>query len=120
MSQGTKEPELLVDLAAKASALAKQLLGAPDDVAEAFGADLAQVMASDWGGQSIYFPLGTCYKVARLHQEVWDAFKGDNINELASKFHISRVWVYKIVGRMREAELARRQAQLFTGPDPTT
>lgn len=117
MSGLKAEPEVLVDLAAKAAALAKQLFEVPDDVAEAFGAELAQAMATEWGGQSIYFPTGLIYKVASLHQAVWDAFTGTNHNELAKQFRVSRVWIYKIVQRMRAADQARRQADMFKPPE---
>lgn len=117
MSGLHKEPEVLVDLDAKAAALAKQLFGATDDVAEAFGAELAQMMAAEWGGQSIYFATGLFYKVAKLHQEVWDSFNGSNHNELAKQFKVSRAWIYKIVARMRAADLANRQPDMFQAPD---
>lgn len=117
MSGLHKEPEVLVDLAGKAAALAKQLVGVPDDVAEAFGAELAQMMADEWGGQSIYFATGLFYKVARLHLEVWDAFTGNNHNELAKQFRVSRVWIYKIIQRMRAADQAKRQPDMFPPPE---
>lgn len=117
MSGLHKEPEVLVDLDAKAAALAKQLFGVPDNVAEAFGAELASMMAAEWGGQSIYFATGLFYKVAKLHQEVWEAFNGTNHNELAKQFGVSRAWIYKIVQRMRAADLAARQPDLFTPPE---
>lgn len=109
---------MLVDLDAKATALAKQLFDVSDDVAEAFGAELAQMMAAEWGGQSIYFATGLFYKVAKLHQEVWDAFNGTNHNDLAKQFQVSRVWIYKIVQRMRAADQAKRQPDMFQEPDP--
>ena len=117
MSGLHKEPEVLVDLDAKAAALAKQLFDVPDDVAEAFGAELAQMMAAEWGGQSIYFATGLFYKVARLHQEVWEAFDGTNHNDLAKRFRVSRAWIYKIVQRQRAADLATRQPDMFQAPD---
>lgn len=117
MSGLHKEPEVLVDLDAKAAALAKQLFGAPDDVADAFGAELSQMMAAEWGGQSIYFATGLFYKVAKLHQEVWDAFNGTNHNDLAKQFKVSRAWIYRIVARMRAADLAARQSDLFKPPE---
>lgn len=116
---GGKEPELLVDLAAKAAALAKQLFDAPDDVAEAFGAELAQQMAGDWGGQSMYFPSGLTYKTTKLHQDIWEAFNGHNHNDLVKRFHVSRVWIYQVVKRMRAIDQANRQRPLFdSGSSP--
>ena len=114
MSGLHKEPEVLVDLDAKASALAKQLFNVPDEVAEAFGAELAQAMAAEWGGQSIYFATGLFYRVAQFHQEVWAAFDGSNHNQLAKRFKVSQVWIYKIVARMRSADQASRQPDLFS------
>lgn len=120
MSGLHKEPEVLVDLDGKAAALAKQLFEVPDDIAEAFGAELAHMMAAEWGGQSIYFATGLFYKVAKLHQEVWEAFDGTNHNDLAKRFGVSRAWIYKIVARMRAADLATRQPDMFPAPDART
>lgn len=117
MSGLHKEPEVLVDLSAKAAALAKQLFDVSDDVAEAFGSELAQMMAVEWGGQSIYFATGLFYQVAKMHQEIYDAFNGHNHNELVKRFGVSRVWIYKVVERMRSADIAKRQADLFRPPD---
>jgi len=109
------EPELLSDLAAKSAALAKKLLDAPDDQADAFGSELAQLMAAEWGGQGFNFPKGTCYRVSKLHQDVYEAFNGHNHNELAKRFNLSRVWIYRIIERMRTADIASRQHSMF-GP----
>lgn len=110
-------PELLVDLAAKGAALAKQLLDAPDDVADAFGSELAQQMADDWGGNPLYFPKGLAYKVSKLHLDVWTAYDGRNVDKLVRQFKLSRVWIYKILKRMRAADMATRQKPLFPPPD---
>lgn len=116
MSGLHKEPEVLVDLDAKASALATKLLDVTDEVAAAFGAELAQAMAAEWGGQSIYVPTGLFYHVAQLHQDVWAAFDGTNHQQLAKRFKVSVVWIYKIIARMRAADSATRQTDLFSTP----
>lgn len=110
-------PELLDDLAAKAGSLAKQLFGCSDALAMAFGSELAQQTATDLGGQPFYWPKGIAYKVSRLHLDVWDAFTGYNHRELAKRFDISLVWVYAIIRRMRAADVAARQGQIFPPPD---
>lgn len=120
MSGLHKEPEVLVDIAAKAAALAKQLLGTPDDIAEAFGSELAQMMADEWGGQAPYIASGLFYKVSKRHREIYEAFTGSNHPQLAKQFGMSRVWIYKIVARMRAADLATRQPDLFKPPDDPT
>lgn len=112
MRESNGAPELLEDVAGKAAALATSLLAAGHDVAKAFGAELAQLLANDWGGQQIYFPKGTFLQAEKLHRDVWDAYNGNNINELVKRFGISRVWVYKIVARQRAAEIASRQGKL--------
>lgn len=110
---------MLVDLAAKSAALAKQLFGVTDELADAFGSEIAQLMAAEWGGQSPYIPQGIAYKVSKLHQDVWNAFNGSNHNELVRRFGISRVWVYRIVKRMRLADQVKRQGDMFQS-DQTT
>lgn len=112
-------PELLDDLAAKAAALAKQLFGCSDELADAFGSELAQQTAADLGGQPFYWPKGLKYRVSKFHLQVWEAFDGRNQRALSKQFGVSLVWIYAIIRRMRAADVADRQKDMFPAPaDP--
>jgi len=114
-----KEPELLTDLAAHVSATVRDLMEVSPEIADMVGSEVAGLMAQNWGGQVIYVPAGIFYRVSKLHQEIYERFNGRNHNELAKEFHVSRQWIYRVVKRMRAADLAKRQGNLFEPPCPT-
>ena len=104
--------ELLADLADTiADRLAKS--GHAEDAAQALGEEIALDMAERWGGQQIYFTKGRFSLVSRRHQEMYAAFHGNNINEVAARFGVGVPALYKIFKRVRKAELARIQGSLF-------
>ena len=57
----SKGPELLVDLAEQCALALNESAGLDKDRAEQVGREIAERMASHWGGQNIYFPMGLSY-----------------------------------------------------------
>ena len=55
----SKGPELLVDLAEQCSVALRETAGLDKDKAEQVGREIADRMASHWGGQNIYFPMAS-------------------------------------------------------------
>lgn len=109
----SKGPELLVDLAQHVAASVVELAGLGSDRAEQVGREVAERMASHWGGQNIYFPMGLSYKLSQRDRQIFDEFTGSNHSELARKYGVSLQWIYKIIKTVRQEEVARRQAALF-------
>lgn len=105
-------PELLADLAGHVARIAAQA-GLEDAIAESVGNEVAQAVATAWGGQTIYMPSGWLVRVSQVHDQIWARFNGHNHNELAREFRVSRQWIYTVVRRMRAADLAARQGALF-------
>ena len=110
----SKGPELLVDLAEQCSVALRETAGMDKDKAEQVGREIADRMASHWGGQNIYFPMGLSYKLSQRDRQIYDDFTGSNHSELARKYGVSLQWIYKIVKTVRQEEMARRQGALFT------
>ena len=109
----SKGPELLVDLAEQCSVALRETAGLDKDKAEQVGREIADRMASHWGGQNIYFPMGLSYKMSQRDRQIYDDFTGANHSELARKYGVSLQWIYKIVKTVRQEELARRQGDMF-------
>ncbi len=109
----SKRPELLVDLAEQCSVALRETAGLDKDKAEQVGREIADRMASHWGGQNIYFPMGLSYKLSQRDRQIYDDFTGANHSELARKYGVSLQWIYKIVKTVRQEELARRQGDMF-------
>ena len=108
-------PELLTDLASHASAIAAEMLGLPSDTAEHLGIEVARKMADHWGGQHIYIPKGVSMIASERDIRIYDEFNGRNHAELSRKYHLSTIWIYKIIRTIRAQEIARRQGDLLAG-----
>jgi len=99
-----KAPEFLFDLAEH---LADKL------ERQGMAWDVAEYMATHWGGISVYFPKGTHMHQDRRVRRIWQEFNGKNHEELARKYNYSTQWIYKVVKRMREEEARLNQHSLF-------
>lgn len=105
-------PELLEGLAARAAELLRAE-GIAEEQARAIAFKLAESVRAHWGGQLIYVPVGTGYEISERDREIWEAFKGDNHEQLARQFDVTVVHVYRIVKKMAQAARARDQRDLF-------
>ena len=102
--------ELLDDVAAKVANMARCAHPPMEaEAARAFGRRVADMLAEDWGGSSVYIPKNLASRFRRRDAELFRAFTGHNIEELARKYGLTRQRVYAIL----KAERARRaHAQL--------
>ncbi len=108
-----KTPDLLVGLAQIAADVAKENLGIDEDLADEFGYYLAQEMAQQWRGANAYIPLNIEFKNSQRDYEIFKKFNGSNHNDLAREFGISKVWVYKIIKKVRKEKQDKQQPCLF-------
>jgi len=109
-----KSPELLFDLAEHLTDLMTRKGGLPSEKSSALAWDAAQHMAAHWGGQNLYFPIGTSIIQSNRARHIWHEFNGHNHAELARKHNISVQWVYTIIKKMQAEEQALRQQSLFS------
>ena len=108
-----RELELLEELAKHTSRLLQEILGVESEASKHVGQEVANYMATTWGGQSVYIPKGVSISISKRHLEIYAEFNGHNHAELAQKYAFSMPWIYRIVQLMRAEELARRQGRLF-------
>ena len=73
-------------------------------LAELLGPDLAQRLAAEFGGQTIYFPARPA--AGQRDAEILAEFDGSNHEALARKYHISLQWVYRLVAQSGRAAVA--------------
>ena len=109
----SKGPELLVDLAEHCACALRETAGMDKDKADQVGREIAERMASHWGGQNIYFPMGLSYKLSQRDRQIFEDFTGANHSDLARKYGVSLQWIYKVVKTVRQEEIARRQGDMF-------
>jgi Mor family transcriptional regulator len=65
------------------------------------------------GGQLVYIPRHLPGELDRRDLAIAEQFRGDNHAELARENGLSVQWVYRILKRVRAAEIERRQRRLF-------
>ena len=80
--------ELLDDVAAKVARMAR--CGLPpmeEEAARDFGRRVADMLAEDWGGSSVYIPKNLASRFRRRDALLYREFTGHNVQELAQKYY---------------------------------
>ena len=80
--------------------------------------DLADRLADHWGGQNITFPKEYRRKLSRVELEIFDAFKGDNLSDVAQRYDISERGLRKMIARVTKRIRSGNQGGLFDTPNP--
>lgn len=108
--------ELLTDLQAVAAASLAEHVS--DAAAELIASSLVDRVADHWGGQLINFPKDYHWKLSKRDLEVYDAYNGHNLGELAQRYSISERGLRKLLARVRERIAATSRSanhDLFNG-----
>jgi Mor family transcriptional regulator len=74
---------------------------------------VADFLCDHWGGQGIYIPVDSAYKMRERDQQIYARLRLGNAHDLAREFGISYVRAYQIHKRLLAANRARLQPQLF-------
>ena len=96
----TRRNQLLADVMAVAAARLAEHVS--PNAAELIASDLADHLADFWGGQLINFPKDFRWKLGQRDMEIYDAYNGHNLGELARKYDISERGLRKLINRVRE------------------
>ena len=110
----SKGPELLVDLVDKTASVLVEKAGLDPDIAQLCAEAVAHRMRQSWGGQQVYFPKGQAVDISERDLQLFQEFDGKNQRDLARKYGMSLQWVYQRIKAVQAAEVARRQANLFS------
>ncbi len=68
---------------------------------------LTVCMARQFGGMQFYMPKIAHLEAHMRDMEIYEAFTGNNIRELARKYDLSEVSIYNIIKRQRAIHLAK-------------
>ena len=112
----TRRNQLLADVMAVAAARLSEHVSS--SAAEMIAGDLADHVADYWGGQLINFPKDFRWKLGQREMEIYDAYNGHNLGELARKYDISERGLRKMISRVRERIAAATKSanqDLFAG-----
>lgn len=103
---------LLLDLRDQAKKLFGEANIDPEKSAQ-IANELMYIIAKHWGGQSLYVVKADGFLADERDLKIYNEFDGHNHSELATKYDLSAVYIYRIVKRMLELEKSRRQPDLF-------
>jgi len=105
-------PETLIHLADLVGRRLAEDADLPPDTCELLGYSIARAFCDNFGGTQVYIPKADSLAQNERCTALWRDFDGRNVEQLARKYRISTVHVYRIVKRCRDAENARRQIEL--------
>ncbi|ENV08311.1 hypothetical protein F966_02985 [Acinetobacter higginsii] len=103
---------LLLDLRDQAKKLFGEANIDPEKSAQ-IANELMYIIAKHWGGQSLYVVKADGFLADERDLKIYNEFDGHNHSELATKYDLSAVYIYRIVKRMFELEKSRKQFDLF-------
>lgn len=106
-----RAPEFLGDLMDHVAEVLAEA-GIDADKAALFGLATALRLRQRWAKQVIYFAEGRGIDLRARNRRIWEEFNGHNHDELAVKFGVSRVWIYRIIALMQAELRAERQGRL--------
>ncbi len=87
-------------------------LGIEREPAQQAMREIAHQLCQDCGGQNVYVPRDQDYALDARDMQIWNAFTGHNLAELALRHRLSTQQIRNILRHVREQESARRQPAL--------
>ena len=75
--------------------------------------ELMYIISKHWGGQSLYIVKIDGFLADDRDIKIYSEFNGHNHAELAQKYGLSTIYIYRIVKRMSELEKSKKQPDLF-------
>lgn len=81
--------------------------------AQSLGEQLTLAIGHYFGGRDMYIPTDQRLKAALRDIQIWQEYKGNNLEQLATKFGLTERRVAEIVQNQRKVEVERRQRSLF-------
>lgn len=105
-------PELVARLVEIGVEVFTSQLDVPTERAKAAMREVAHQLCREYGGQRMSVPQDMQYPLDQRDQELWDAYTGNNIPDLAARFALTDQQVRNIIGYVRQREAANRQVVL--------
>ncbi len=99
-SMAIRRNEFLEDLMEVARKHLQEHVSAP--AADLVAGSLTDHLADYWGGQLINIPKDYHWKLGRRELEIYDAYNGTNLADLARRYDISERGLRKLLARVRK------------------
>ena len=104
-----KGSEVVASMAATVSHRLRER-GIAEQLADTIALEVLDDVQKSFGGQLLYFALGSKAKTSAIHEELYDEYLANQLTiaELAKKYNHSLQWAYKTIGLVR---ISRRKAK---------
>lgn len=74
---------------------------------------LVHSICEQFGGMQIYLPRGEQLDREIENLKIWNEFSGDNVPDLAQRYHKSMQHIYRVIDKMRKREMSKRQYNII-------
>lgn len=78
--------------------------------------DMTDSLSTELGGGNFYMHKGHRYRLSVRDRQMMREYRGNNIPELAVRYHLTETRIRQIVAAFEAEEFARRQPPLFVAP----
>jgi len=112
MSWRDRCPPLLVEIADQAADVLQTDLGIDPERAAHGGYLIMRRIADAVGGAGVYIPTADSIERHERDEAIWREFTGDNVQDLARKYGVTTIHLYRLIKRMRKEDKLRRQGSL--------
>ncbi|MBB4819277.1 Mor family transcriptional regulator [Pseudomonas alcaligenes] len=106
--------ELLEDIAAHTATVLIEH-GVEVSLAEQAGGAVADHLATQWRGATLYIPADYRHQVTKRDLQILAEFNGRNHHMLARKYGLTASSIYKLLKRVQERKFDRDQGKLDLG-----
>lgn len=89
-----------------------QARGIDEKTAEVLAMGTAEEVRDVFGGHSLYIPKGRDMALTQRDRDMYAAYNGDNIAEVADKFSLSERACYSAISRARRERIRASQFEL--------
>jgi len=109
-------PKAMAEMVDVLSASAiRQGVAAKKEDADHLARFVVVTLGHHFGGRQIYLPKGDILDAAIRDKKIWQEFNGKNVVQLAIKYKLSEVAIYKILSQQRALHRAKVQPSLPFG-----
>ncbi|TMO98700.1 transcriptional regulator [Pseudoalteromonas sp. S3260] len=81
--------------------------------AQSVGESITLAIGHYFGGRDVYIPTDQRLKAALRDIQIWQEYRGNNVEALAIKFGLTERRIAEIIQHQRAVETQRRQRSLF-------
>lgn len=97
-----------------------EALGIPEQQAQEVARQATHSICVRFARNDIYIPIDSQFQASKRDFEIYEAWRGHNMDDLVERFKLSSVQIYKIIKIVRDIHRAKTEPQLPGFEDPAS